>query len=302
MRVHLPALLALVSAASYVACGSADASKAVPETGGAGGEAGESTSSGGSNNVAGSKNSGGSLSMVGGQGGESTAGQGGASGSDGGMVGGAAGADTASAGAGGSGDTTGDMSLPAACPGVIGDYTLKVGTESADHYLLADLNGKNLIFGLGGDDVFDYDTAGEDCLIGGPGNDDFTSPGEFASHFFGGSGADVFHITKDYATFNVEDMESDTDSISLLQTAFPFLLGTPGSPLDAQQVLSIPGYATGAASIPASEASGAIVYDPNDGSVWRDLDRGDNKTGQRQIGKIANYSSYTFSADDFVLE
>src|SRR5258706_8047127 len=97
-------------------------------------------------------------------GGAPVGGQGGAAAGAGSMLGGAAGADMASAGAGG--EMPLDMSLPAACPGAIEDYTLKVGTDGADHYLVADLNGKNLVFGLGGNDVFDYDYAGQDCLIG----------------------------------------------------------------------------------------------------------------------------------------
>ncbi|HVY28589.1 MAG TPA: hypothetical protein VHB79_18665 [Polyangiaceae bacterium] len=304
MRVHLPALLALASATSYVACGSSDASKTVPEAAGAGGEGGESTSSsGGSSNVAGSKNSGGSLNMVGGQAGESSGGAaasglGGASGGDSGMLGGAAGSEAAGAGSGGEGPV--DMSLPAACPGVIGDYTLKVGTDGADHYALADLNGKNLIFGLAGDDVFDRDTTGEDCLLGGPGDDDLTSSGEFATYLFGGPGADTFHLATTYDEFHVQDMES-ADTIALLQSAYPFLVGQPGDTIAATQLYSLAGYSTGAASIPAGEGA-ALVYDPNNGLLWQDTDRGDNTTGQKQIGDIANYSSYTFDADDFVLE
>jgi hypothetical protein len=217
------------------------------------------------------------------------------------MLGGA-GSDTAGAGgAGGAGgEAAVDMSLPAACPGVIGDYTLKVGTENADHYLVADLDGQQLVFGLGGDDVFDFDYAGQDCLLGGPGDDEFTSSGEFASYFFGGPGADVFHLTNAYGYFNVADMEAG-DTITLSQTPFNFLIGQSGSTPDPTAVVSVAGYATGAASAPNGEG-GVLVYDPNDGSLWRDTDRGDKTTGANKVGTILNYSTYTFDINDFEIE
>lgn len=288
-----------------MACSGSDASKAVPEAGGAGGEGGDSVAAGGSNANAGSKNSGGSLGVVGGQGGDSSlggapvVGQGGAQGGqDSGMLGGA-GSDSAGAGGAG-GETAVDMSLPAACPGVLGDYTLKVGTENADHYLVAALDGKQLVFGLGGDDVFDYDYAGQDCLLGGPGDDEFTSSGEFASYFFGGPGADVFHLTNAYGYFNVADMEAG-DTITLSQTPFNFLIGQSGSTPDPTAVVSVPGYATGSASAPNGEG-GVLIYDPNDGSLWRDTDRGDKTTGANKVGTILNYSTYTFDINDFEIE
>lgn len=304
MRVHLPAWVALVSVTAYVACSGSDATKAEQEAGGAAGEGGESSSSGGSSNVAGSKNGGGTQSVVGGQAGEAASGgaavvgQGGAQGGDdAGMLGGS-GPDAG--GAGGAGQEPVDMSLPAACPGVIGDYTLKTGTESADHYLVADLGGKQLIFGLGGDDVFDEDYAGQDCLLGGPGDDEFTSSGEFASYFFGGSGADLFHLNNPYGYFHVVDMES-ADTIGLKQSTFNFLNGSIGSTPSETQLLSLPGYAQGNASIPNGEGA-ALVYDPNDGTLWRDMDRGDKTSGANQIGTIHNYATYQFDINDFELE
>lgn len=301
MRVHLPALLALASAATYVACGSSDTTKTLPE-GGAGGEGGDSTSVGGTKSVAGSSNSGGSLSTVGGQTGEGGAGapasgQGGASAGDSGMLGGAAGAEAA-AGAGGS-DTTGDMSLPSECPGALADYTLLVGTTGDDTFTAPDVSGKKLIFGLAGMDVFPKEHGGEDCIIGGPDDDDFTNSDEFANYYFGGAGADTYHIDTSGNYVQIADMEHG-DLIGLNQVKFAFLTGVPGDIPQSSQVFAVPGYSTGTTS-GVVEAS-AIVYDPTSGELWLDTDGGVKGVNDRQVLTIINKDSYTFDVDDFVIE
>lgn len=303
MRVHLPALLALASATTYVACGSSDAAKAVPEAAGAGGEGGESTSSsGGSSNVAGSKNGGGSANMVGGQAGESsggaaTSGQGGASGGDSGMLGGAAGAETT--GAGGEGPV--DMSLPAACPGVLADYTLLVGTDGDDVFTTQDVGGKKLIFGLDGMDTYPKEHGGDDCIVGGPGDDDFTNSDEFANYYFGGAGADTYHIDTTGNYVQIADLEHG-DIIALNQVKFAFLTGNAGDIPSSTQVFAVPGYSTGTTSGVIEGSS--IVYDPNSGELWLDYDGGvkGSSVNDKQILTVLNKDSYTFDVDDFELE
>lgn len=302
MRVHLPALLALASAVTYAACGSSDTTKTLPE-GGAAGEGGDSTSAGGKSNVAGSQNGGGSLNMVGGQTGEGGAGapatgQGGASAGDSGMLSGAAGTEAA-AGAGGSGDTTGDMSLPAACPGVIADYTLLVGTAGDDVFTTLDVGGKKLIFGLDGMDTYPKEHGGDDCIVGGPGDDDFTNSDEFANYYVGGAGADTYHIDTSGNYVHIADLEHG-DIIGLSKVKFPFLTGNAGDIPSSTQVLAVADYSTGTSS-GVVEAS-SIIYDPNSGELWLDVDGGAKGVNDRQILTVINKGSYTFDVDDFELE
>jgi hypothetical protein len=302
MRIHLPALIALASATTYAACGSSDASKALQE-GGAGGEAGETAGSGGSNNAAaGSKNGGGSANNVAGQAGENssggqTTGQGGASGGDSGMLGGASGTDAA--GAGGSGETPGDMSLPAACPGVLADYTLLVGTSGDDAFTTQDVGGKKLIFGLEGMDSFPKEHGGEDCIVGGPGDDDFTNSDEFANYYFGGGGADTYHIDTTGNYVRIADMASG-DVIALSKVTFTFLTGASGDVPQSTQVLAVPGYSTGTSSGVVEVSS--IIYDPTSGELWLDTDGGVKGVNDKQILTIVNKDGYTFDIDDFELE
>jgi hypothetical protein len=304
MRVHLPALIALVSVTTYVACGSSDPSSADQEAGAGGalGEGGEPSSSGGSEDTAGSKNTAGDSSMAGssaGPGGEG----GGASSAEGGAGGVAAGGDAngAQAGAGGAPDEGG---LPAACPGVLGDYTQVDGTTGPDTFTSTQLEGKLLVFGLEGDDVFDRNHSGNDCLVGGPGDDDLTNPGESASYLIGGAGADTFHLvaqTNNYA--QIADMSAE-DTIGLSKTTFTFLGGTAGATVASYQLYSLADYEAGTGSIPAGEGA-ALVYDPATGGIWQDLDRGVKGSSQAdaaQIATVLNHASYTFDPEDFVLD
>lgn len=303
MRVHLSALIALVSATSYVACGSSDPTDSDQDAGAGGGlaDGGEPSSSGGSKNSAGSKNTAGDTSPAGASGGP--AGEGGGAGEALGGAGGAGG-DAAIAGGAGAGGAPVETGLPAACPGVLADYTQLDGTTGADTFMTAQLSGNVLAFGLEGDDVFERDGNGGDCLVGGPGDDDLTNPGESASYLIGGSGADTFHLSNlgNNYTFIV-DMSAD-DSIGLSKTNYSFLVGTAGDPPPDWQVLEIVDYEAGTGSVPAAETA-AIVYDPATGGIWRDLDRGLKGSSQgdaTQIATIVNHASYTFNLDDFVLD
>lgn len=298
--------MALVSATTYLACGSSDATKTDQEAGAGGvlGDGGEpSSSSGGSKATAGSKNAAGDSSMAGsstGPGGEGGGSNGGA-GSDVGGAGSSGGDAGAEAGAGGAPD---DGGLPPACPGVLGDYVQLDGTSGPDTFTTEQLEGTMLVFGLEGDDIFERNHTGGDCLVGGPGDDDLTNPGESASYLIGGAGADTFHLiaqTDNYA--RIADMSAE-DSIGLSKTTFTFLAGTTGASAADWQLYSLADYEGGTGSIPNGEGA-AIVYDPATGGLWRDLDRGvkgSSENDAAQLATIVNHASYTFDPDDFVLD
>jgi hypothetical protein len=294
-------LLAVVSVTGcFVACGSSDHARS-DQDGGAGGEggseAGAPTTSGGSNSSAGSQNSAGMSSNA-------NAGQGGEAGAGAAATAGAGGeGGSSSGGAGGEGGAPTDGALPAACPGVIGDYTQVEGTAGDDIYMETDLVGKRLVFSREGVDTFEAGGDGGDCLVGGPGDDHFSSPSEMASYFVGGAGADTYHIDTQVNIVRIVDMEA-ADTIALSVNAFPFLFGDPGDTAQPGQVYALEGYSAGTASIPVGEGS-AIVYDPTTGELWRDDDRatkGSSTGGEFQLGTILNHDGYQFSLDDFVLE
>ena len=312
MRVRLPALIAVISAAAYVACGSDDGSKTL-QAGGEGGEGGDPTQNqAGKNATAGSQNnlggdagqggagSGGSAGMVG-DAGAPLGGQGGASGSAG-----AGGSRAGSDGEGGNGGMGGDATTdplvkPAACPSPVNGYTQLVGTEAADTFTADNVSGQKLIFGLGGDDVFPTEHGGDDCLVGGPGNDDFTNSDEFANYYVGGAGADTYHINTTGNYLRIADMEAG-DTIALSLAKFQFLAGVPGETPSVNNVRSVPGYSTGTPS-GVSEGS-SIVYDPTSGELWLDWDGGTkgSSVNDAQILTILNKDGYQFSIDDFEID
>lgn len=304
MRVRLPALIAVISAAAYAACGSDDGSKAV-QAGGEGGEGGDPTQSqAGKNNTAGSQNN------VGGEGGAGVAGNKGASGDAGapggfgGQAGtpgssGAAGTPGGEGGGGGEGNVD-PLAQPAACPTPVNGYTQVVGTEAADTFTSNDVSGQKLIFGLGGDDVFPTEHGGDDCLVGGPGDDDFTNSDEFVNYYVGGPGADTYHITTTGNYLRIADMETG-DTIALSSTTFPFL-GASGDTPSANNLLSVPGYSTGT---PSGVTEGTtIIYDPTSGELWLDWDGGTkgSSVNDKQILTILNKDGYQFSRDDFEID
>jgi len=303
MRAHLPCLLALVSATTYVACGSSDPSRA-EQDGGAGGEAGDHPSSGGSQASGGSVNSGGTVNSSAGEGGAlggmpGSGGSGGAdvSGGDTSMIGGAAGA----GGAAGLPDLPDDQ-FPAICPGVIGDYTRVDGTTDDDAFTATQQIGKALIFGLAGNDTFDKDLDGTDCLIGGAGDDDFTAAGESTSYLVGGSGADTFHIGGFSFSSVIADMRPDEGDVIGLNLTNYALTGQAGDTPSATELVEVVDYEAGTGVVPAG-TGGALVYDPATGSLWRDFNRGTKGDGSaQQVAKIVNYASYTFDLNDFVLD
>ena len=304
MRVRLPALIAVISAAAYVACGSDDGSKAV-QAGGEGGEGGDPAQG-----QAGKNNTAGSLNNVGGEGGAGVAGSQGQSGDAGapGGFGGAAGV-PGGAGAGGNGGDAGGggegnvdpLAQPAACPSPVNGYTKLVGTETADTFTTNDVSGKKLIFGLGGDDVFPREHGGDDCLVGGPGNDDFSNSDEFVNYYVGGPGADTYHIDTTGNYLRIADMEAG-DTLALSLTKFAFLAGVPGETPSANNVKSVAGYATGTPS-GVSEGS-TIIYDPTSGELWLDWDGGTkgSSVNDAQILTILNKDGYQFSLDDFEID
>jgi hypothetical protein len=295
MRVHLPALLALVSATTYVACGSSDPANSDQE-GGAGGEGGALTAPGGTPSTGGSQSNPG-----GGEGGVPLV----VAGMPGGGAGGAAAGGEGGVGGGGEGGAAPDDGFPAACPGAIGDYLQIDGTTAPDTFTLAQLSmndGKVYALGLDGDDVFELDNAGQDCLVGGTGDDDFSIPGESGSVMYGNDGADVYHLefTSSNAPSVIADMTSE-DTIALALQSNTFLYGQAGAVPDATQLFSVADYEAGTGSIPAGEGA-AIAYDPATGGLWRDDDRGTKGTNASQYVKIGNPGSYTFDINDFVLE
>jgi hypothetical protein len=229
--------MALVSATTYVACGSSDNSLADQEAG-ASGEAGDANDSGGSKSTAGSSGVAGTKSSAGGD--SSNGGAPGAPGGEGGLAGSSLGGGGGSAGdepVGGDAGAAGapaETGLPAACPGVIADYTLLEGGDEPDTFTSQQLNGKILARGQGSDDIFESNT-GQDCLVGGPGDDEFTSASEGVSYFVGGAGADSFHLTVGSNNYTrIADMTAE-DTIGLSKATFAFLAGTPGAtPFDTQ--------------------------------------------------------------------
>jgi hypothetical protein len=301
MRVHLSALMALVSATTYVACGSSDPSKTV-QAGGAGGEGGDASSSGGSkNNVAGSQNGGGSKNNVGGAGGEPGASGGATAGAAGVSLGGESSGGMSSAGAGGEAGAPNDTGLPAACPGMLTDYVTLLGTPDDDSFTVQDVGGKKLIFGLDGADTFPTEHGGEDCLVGGPGDDDFTNSDEFANYYVGGAGADTYHLDTTGNYVRIADMEAG-DHIALSQATFTFLSGVVGEPISSNQIHSVPGYSTGSPSGVIEGSS--IIYDPLTGELWQDYDGGlkGSSVNDKQILTVLNHASYVFDVNDFLLD
>ena len=307
MRVHLPALVALVSATTYVACGSSDNSLADQESAGASGEGGDASSSGGSKSTAGSSNVAGTKNSAGGDsnnGGAPTApgGEGGVAGGSLGGGGGSAG-DEPVGGEGGGAGAPAETGLPAACPGVIADYTLLEGGDEPDTFTNQQLNGKVLARGFGSDDIFETNV-GQDCLVGGPGDDDFTSASEGVSYFVGGAGADSFHLAVGSNNYTrIADMTAE-DTIGLSKATFTFLAGTVGATPFDSQVYSVADYEAGTGTVPAGEGA-TIVYDPATGGLWQDIDRGLKGSSQNdasQIATVLNAAAYTYDIDDFVLD
>jgi hypothetical protein len=298
MRVHLPALIALVSATTYVACGSSDPSKA-QQAGGEGGAGGEAPSSAGKSNTAGSQNGGGSKNNAG-EAGMTSGGVPANAGAAGSEAGGAGAAGESAGGMSSAGGAPPDgVSLPTACPGPASGYTLVTGTATDDHFLAADVSGTKLVFGLDGADIFDLEHGGNDCLVGGPGDDDFTNPDEFANYYVGGPGADTYHISTTGNFVRIADMEPD-DEIRLSQTKFTFLAGAAGDTVSDTQLILVPGYSLGASS-GVVEAS-SLVFDSSEGELWLDVDGGAKGVNDRLILTILNHDDYNFDPDDFVIE
>lgn len=302
----------MVSVATYVACGSNDDTRTAQEAGAGGlGEGGGDPSGGGSKSTAGSKNNGGNLNVagadVGGAAGESgagasaggTAGSGGAAGEGGGSSGGEAGA---SGGAGGAPEVP-DFTFPAACPGPAESYTTLTGTSEDDMFTTLQLDGKVLAFGSSGNDDFGMSYGGDDCLVGGPGDDNFSSSNEGGTTtFVGGSGVDTFHIEYNNDYIRIADMESG-DKIALNVETFQFLTGNSGDVPAVAQVVSVPDYSAGT-GMATAEAS-CIVYDPKTGELWRDTDgytKGSSPYDAQRLGQIINFASYTFDLNDFELD
>lgn len=308
MRVRLPALLALVSATTYSACGASDPVRTA-RGGGAGGEGGEpsdgaggatASTAGSSSAAAGSPDTG---SGGGGGGGAGAAGAATAPGAGAGGDGGAGAEGTGGAGGSPESDVLGpEDGLPPACPGPLESYTQLTGTNDDDDVTSQQLAGKTLGWGLSGADTFEEDTGGGDCLVGGPGNDEFTSASETHSYFYGGPGADVFHLNNNGGHLFIGDFENG-DTIGLPLNNFDFLHPTPGdAPLETELLL-VPGYGDGANT--GSSEKVVLVYDSATGILWRDTDgatKGSVMYDAIQLATIINYDGYTFDRADFEIE
>jgi hypothetical protein len=144
---------------------------------------------------------------------------------------------------------------------------------------------------------------GDDCLVGGPGDDNFSSNNEGGiTTFVGGSGVDTFHIEFNNDYIRIADMASG-DKIALNVETFSFLTGASGEVPAATQVVSVPDYSAGTGTATA-EAS-CIVYDPNTGELWRDSDgytKGSTLNDAQRLGLIINFATYTFNLNDFELD
>jgi hypothetical protein len=290
--------MVLVSSATYGACGSSDQLKGEPEGGAAGAsEGGEpsSTSAGGTKSGGTGAVAAGAPNGLAGEGGAGVE-LGGAPQGGVGASAGAAGADNLG-GAGGEPDLPTDT-LPSACPGTLSQYTTLLGTNGDDVFTSSDVSGQKLIFGLDGADSFPTEHGGQDCLVGGRGNDDFTNSDEFVNYYYGGSGDDTYHVNTAGNYLRIADFELG-DRIALDQAAFP-LTGAPGDTPSPIQVLSVPGFSMGTST--NSEAS-VIVYDPNSGELWRDVGGGTKDDGSAAvILTILNKDTYVFDVDDFFIE
>jgi hypothetical protein len=164
---------------------------------------------------------------------------------------------------------------------------------------LDDVSGKKLIFGLAGEDTFPKEHGGDDCIVGGNGDDGFTNSDEFVNYYVGGPGADVYHVDTAGNFVRIADFSGE-DTISLKQTFFTFLVGNAGAPVNSAQLKSVPGYSTGT-SAGAFEGT-ALIYDPSSGELWRDSDSGDNTTSATKVLTVLNKDGYVFDLADFVIE
>lgn len=300
MRLRLPTLVILLSAAAYAAaCGSNDETKAEPDAAAGASDGGESPSDGGSQSAGGAHDVGGGPSAAGGQGGQiAEAGTAGDGASGGVSLGGDTSGSGGQSGAAGASNPSELDLLPEACPGAFADYTRLLGTDDDDGFTTQDVSGQKLIFGLDGADTFPAEHGGQDCLVGGPGNDDFTNSDEFVNYYYGGSGDDTYHVDTAGNFVRIADFAAG-DQIALSSATYP-LAGTPGEPPSPAQVVSIPGFSSGTST--ASEAT-VMVYDPDTGELWRDVGGGTKDDGSAAvILTIVNKSSYVFDINDFVVE
>ena len=300
MRVHLSALLALVSATTYVACGSSNESLADQE-GGAGGEGGAALGSGGAqSSTAGSQNSGGGTKNAGGgEGGEPSLG-GMSTGSGGAEVGGEPGMTGGAGGEGGAGPNPYDDGFPSECPGVVSDYTLVDGTPDDDTVAVAQLVGKVLSHTFAGNDTFEATYDGNDCLVGGLGDDDFSATGETGSYLIGGSGADTFHVSGSSHSSIIVDLAAE-DTIALNTLVYTYLGTAVGEPPPASNFEIVAEYEAGTGS--AIAGAGVMIYDSSTGKLWVDYNGGTIGDGaETTIASVLNHATYTVTVDDFVLE
>jgi hypothetical protein len=224
------------------------------------------------------------------------------------------GAVSALAGAGGEGGGSEEPidpnAFPEECPGAPSDYVALDGGAEPDTFTGPQLDQTvpdgtySQVFarGFAGNDTFEYNNAGADCLLGGDGDDDFSLPGEYGSVIVGGSGADVYHLRfepNNTATQIVDMAGEDTIGISL--AGFTFLAGTAGNPPYDTQLHSVPDYEAGTGVVPNGEGA-AIVYDPATGGLWLDEDRAMKGQTEVQLLRIGNPGSYTYDINDFVLD
>ncbi len=196
-----------------------------------------------------------------------------------------------SGGLGGAPNPGGDVcfNYPAAC-GDITNFELTLGTDAGE--TLSASGPANLVVGLGGDDTLPSDY-GDDCYVGGPGDDRLAQSFEYSTHIMmGGPGSDTFALVHPFQNeVTIVDMEAD-DTVALNWTNFARAAGTAGAPL-GNAIEAIEAFNAGE----PSTASTRIIYDPTDGELWWE----DGEVSHH-FATIENHENYEFDPADFVWE
>lgn len=332
-------LLLITSGLAYAGCGD-DADGPAGSAGAA--DAGAGHSPGGTNlggapaNVGGHSSGGsdgpiagnGGSEAVGGDGGSGDGGSGDGGGGDGGSsgdgssgapalggaggteIGGAAGEGGSgdaggSGGEGGSGTNPGTPTLPAACPGVIGDYTLVQGTSSSETFGLDPLTeGADFVHGRGGNDVLEA-SGGDDCYLGAAGMDrlEHGIPGDGTDHLLGGPDRDDFVLVGTGGLADIVDFGAaeTTDVIIFVRAGFGLTGAAAGAIPVANRQTSASDLSAGANSELCAAATPCIIYDSTDGEILFDAD-GASPGSAVLVARIRGFQNLTFDWANVELE
>ncbi len=163
------------------------------------------------------------------------------------------------------------------------------GTEGEDALFSS---GKEVIFGLEGDDDFDGYTSGA-CIVGGDGDDYliFSSHGlSTADVGVGGPGTDTWRLVSYLvAPVRLVDVEAD-ETINL---SFGANEGSTGD----EFVEFIENF--GGTNAELTKATTRGVYDPTNGKIWYDSDGNASTSSPVHVGTVANADEVTLTLANF---